>query len=190
MAHGVLVTGRMKSALLVAGCLAITAVSSTASAGGYLGVSLGTEPSMDGKVGSVVASPTGRSLRGLIGTRFGNVSLEGALNGFDMTTAHFGEQTAYQLSAALKLSLPIGQGFEVFARGGLERTWLSMGSSDFDFTGDGFLLGAGFEYRLDAVLTNASVFVDYNFHRSTMKNLRDDSPEDMRMWSIGVTIGI
>lgn len=175
-------------ALLAAvGCLAI---SSTASAGPYLGLSLGTSPSMDGKIGSVDADSSGRSLRGLIGMRFMNISAEGALNGFDVATTNYGEHTAYQLSAAVKVSMPIALGFEGFARGGLERTWLSMGNDDLDFSGNGFLLGIGFEYRLDVILASASVFVDYDYHRVTLSNASDSSGENIGVWALGFTFGI
>lgn len=179
---------RMKTALLVAaGCFAI---SRAASAGSYLGLALGTEPGVDSDFEQAVGQPSGRSLRGLVGVRFGNVSLEGALNGFDVATHRLGDHTAYQLSGALKLSLPLGNNFEGFARVGLERTWLNLGGNGFDLMGDGFLVGGGFEYRLDAVLTNASIFVDYNVHRATLSSDRFHGDETLRIWGLGFSVGI
>ena len=178
----------MKTALLVAtGCLAI---SSTASAGGYLGLALGTEPGVDGDFPQLVGQSSGRSVRGLAGIRFGNVSLEGALNGFDVATIRFGDKTEYQLSGAVKLNLPLGNNFEGFARVGLERTWLNQDSEGFDLQGDGFVIGGGFEYRLDAVLTNASIFVDYNVHHVTLDAIRFSTDQTLRIWALGFSIGI
>ena len=180
----------MKTALVVAGCLAI---SSTASAGGYLGVALGTQPGINDDFVGGEGQPIGRSLRGLIGARFSNLSLEGALNGFTVLTNNFGEKTAYQLSGALKLNLPLGNGFEAFARAGLERTWLNQSSAQnmaVDLTGDGYLVGAGFEYRLDAVIANASIFVDYNVHHASLESPRINVDDTERIWGLGILVGI
>jgi hypothetical protein len=180
----------MKTALILTGCVAM---SSPAWAGGYLGVALGTQPGINDDFVGKEGQPEGRSLRGLAGFRFSYVSLEGALNGFTVLTNNFGEQTAYQLSGALKLSLPLGSGFEAFARGGLERTWLNQSSAQnpgVDLTGDGYLVGGGFEYRLDAVIANASIFVDYNVHHATLDSPRITVDDTARIWGLGVLIGI
>ena len=121
------------------------------------------------------------------------MSLEGALNGFTVLTNNFGEKTAYQLSAAAKLNLPLGNGFEAFARAGLERTWLNQSAGQnqgLDLVGDGYLVGGGFEYRLDAVIANASLFVDYNVHHATLADTRHEVDETTRIWSLGFTVGI
>lgn len=178
----------MKTALvLVVGSLAI---SSTASAGGYLGLALGTKPAANDDFETKLGTPSGRALRGLAGWRFGNVAVEAALNGFDVLAPRYGEHTAYQASLSLKLNLPIGNDFEVFGRVGAERTGLKLNDNGFDFTGDGFLAGAGIEYRLNAVLANASIFLDYNFHHSTMESVRFDADQTLRIWSIGFSVGL
>ena len=177
----------MKTALLVA--TSLMAISSTASAGGYLGLALGTEPASNDEL-SDIATPSGRSLRGLGGIRFGNVSIEGAVNGFGVLTGR-GEQTVYQASAALKLSLPLGNNFEGFGRAGLERTWLSLDDSRYDLSGDGFLIGGGFELRLNAILANASIFVDYTVHRATLEDGRSNELDATTgIWGLGFTVGI
>lgn len=178
----------MKTALLVAtGCQAI---SSTASAGGYLGLALGTEPGINDQFVTDVAAPVGRSLRGLGGVRFGNLSLEGGLNGFTVLTKHVGEQTMYQVSGSVKLSLPLGDNFEGFGRVGLERTWLNLQDDGANLAGNGFLVGGGFEYRLSGVLGNASIFVDYNIHHATLDATRFSKDETTRIWGLGFSIGI
>jgi hypothetical protein len=181
----------MKRAPLVATALAtgvLMGFSPTASAGGYLGLALGTEPAMTGDLAEI-ATPLGRSLRGLAGLKFGNLSVEGALNGF--TTDFDGtERNMYQLSAALKLSLPMGNGFEGFGRAGIERTWLNIDDERYDLSGNGFLIGGGFEYRLNALVSNASLFVDYSIHRVTLKDTRGQLDATSRIWGLGFTIGI
>lgn len=187
MAWRVLRLPHMKSAILAASaCLVF---STTAWAGGYLGLALGTQPGINDAMQSE-ARPLGRSLRGIVGARFGNVSIEGAGNGFNVLTQNHGEQTVYQVSGALKLSLPLGNNFEGFGRVGLERTWLSEGVDRYDLTGNGFVIGAGFEYRLDAVLSRAALFVDYNVHHATLEDTRHKVDETTRIWSLGFTVGI
>ncbi len=180
----------MKCALFVAsGVISTGALSTGASAGGYLGLGLGTQPAINDEM-TPTATPVGRSLRGLGGARFGNVSIEGALNGFDMIPSRNGPTTMYQLSAALKLNFPLGNNFEAFGRIGLERTWLNLSDSIYDLSGDGFLVGGGFEYRLNAVLTNASIFVDYNVHRATLESQANKVDSTTRMFGLGFTVGI
>lgn len=175
----------MKSALLVA--IGVLAISGTASANSYLGLAVGTKPSINDGLESV-ARPYGRSLRGLAGLRFGNVSLEGAVNGFNADTNR-GEQTVYQASASLKLSFPLSDGFEAFGRAGVERTWLDLDDDVYNLEGDGFLLGGGVELRINALVSNASVFLDYTVHRVTLKDTRDSVDATSGMFGVGVTLG-
>src|SRR5882757_4234706 len=100
----------MKSALVLA--TGLLAISTPASAGGYLGLGLGTQPGVNDEMAKT-ATPVGRSLRGLGGMRFGNFSIEGALNGFGVATNR-GDQSVYQASVAAKLNLPLGNNFEGF----------------------------------------------------------------------------
>jgi hypothetical protein len=173
----------MKCAMLVVTGLAI---STPALADGYLGLGIGTQPAVNDEMMNT-AVPEGRSARALAGVRFGYVSLEGALNGFSVV-ANAGDHNVYQLSAALKLSLPLGNHFEAFGRAGLERTWLNLDSGD--LSGDGYLFGGGFEYRLSALIANASVFVDYSYHTATLEDGRRMLDVTSRLWGLGFTVGI
>src|SRR5262245_58528590 len=178
----------MKTAFLVA--TGLMAISTTASAGGYVGIALGSEPGVNDEVAKDVGNPSGKSLRVLGGMRFANnFSIEGALNGFGVIASNRGDQTAYQISAAAKFNYPLGDNFEAFGRAGLERTWLDVGDERYNWAGNGLLLGAGFEYRLDAVLANAAAFVDLNFHRVTLENTRDKRDMNETVWGLGFSIG-
>jgi hypothetical protein len=177
----------MKRTLVATGLLALS--TTTASAGVFVGLSVGTEPAISADV-EELATPSGRSLRGLGGFRFRNASIEGAVNGFGVITGR-GEQTMYQASAAFRLNLPIGNEFEGFGRAGLERTWLNVGDERYDLIGNGFLIGGGFEYRLNALLANASVFVDYTIHRATLEDARaNEVGATSRIWAVGFAIGL
>jgi Outer membrane protein beta-barrel domain len=177
----------MKTSLVVA-CLT---VSTSAWAGGYVGAAIGTEPSVNDDFIQNTGQPSGRSLRVLGGWKFHpNLAVEGAINGFGVDTNHFGDHTAYQISAVLKGSLPLGNNFEAFGRAGLERTWLDQPPGDgFDLSGNGYVIAAGFEYRLDAVLRNASVFVDYSVHHVELESVRFPVTTTTGFWGLGVSIG-
>jgi Outer membrane protein beta-barrel domain len=164
-----------RTAVLGSAIVALGALATSASAGTYLGIAVGTEPSVNDTFTAATAStPSGRSLRGLVGMRFANLSVEGAVNGFGVTLPAFGAENVYQASLSLKLSLPLGNNFEAFGRGGLERTWLTLGDAAYDYTGDGYQLGAGFEFKLDTTLANTTQRFDAT----------------SGMWGLGVTIGI
>lgn len=176
-------------ALLLATAL-VAASATAASADTYLGLGIGTAAS--GHVGTDASSQGNdgnRTGKLLLGFRFGNLSVEGGAMRFTQgyrNEAHDGTS----LSAALKYSLPLGNGFEVFGRGGLQRTDLSGMSSD--LTGNGWLLGGGFEYRLNLGVTAASLFVDYT-HNSTTFQPDPHQPaidETASMWMAGATLAL
>jgi opacity protein-like surface antigen len=186
----------MKSALVATGVVVAMSISASSAFAdgergynGYVGLGLGAEPAVNDDLANNVV-PEGRSLRLLGGLRFGNIAFEGALNGFGVAVHGFGDHTIYQLSAAVKLSLPLGNGFEAFGRIGLEHTWLTIEDTvDRSFSGNGLMGGAGFEYRFPAGSTKMSVFVDYTLHHATLSNVQDDLSETSRIWALGVTVG-
>jgi hypothetical protein len=59
--------------------------------------------------------------------------------------------------------------------------------------GNGWLVGAGFEYRLDLGVTAASIFVDYE-HSDTglvdQTNMTSSRDETVGLWTAGVTLAI
>lgn len=159
-----------------------------AAAGTYLGLGIGTPAdASSAQVG--VMDGAARSGRVLLGTRVGRIALEGQAARFDLTAAT-SRFEATQLGAGLKLSHPLGDGFELFARGGVARTWLSGSLGDAS-SGRGWFAGGGVEYRLNLVLAGASLFVDYQ--RSAMTFGTDRMTEQRTaagMWTVGATVSI
>jgi len=191
MARPMLYPGPMRS-LLVATAL-VAASATAASANTYLGLGIGTAASPGG---DTMSSDGNRSGRLMLGTRFGHLSIEGAGSRYSL----FNGPVPYDgtmLAGALKYSLPLGNNFEVFGRGGIERTWLTSASSTagnaYEWSGNGWLLGAGFEYRLDLGVTAASIFVDYEHSSTTLTtpaemNVQRD--EAIGLWTAGVTLAL
>lgn len=181
-----LLHARMKRAALAVTILA--ASSGVASAGTYLGLGLGTAPAIDNQL---EMDSEGRSVRGLVGHRFGRLAIEGALGNFDGLAMQGAPYDAYQAQIAAKLSLPLGDGFEAFGRAGLQRTWLSRHKAELDADGNGYVLGAGFAYRLDIGVADGSIFVDYQYTNAELDDgLMRTFDYNTRMWTLGLTIGI
>ena len=170
----------------------VAASASAASAGTYLGLGIGTAASPGGDM-TQTSSDGNRSGRVMLGMRFGQLSIEGAGSRFGL----FRGSSPYQgttLAAALKYSLPLGDSFDAYGRGGLQRTWLSTDNTGIaDWAGNGWLLGGGFEYHLNLAATAASVFVDYEHTDTTLMNQTDmktQKDETIGLWTLGVTLSI
>jgi hypothetical protein len=179
----------MKSAAFVA--TGVLAISSTALAGpvsGYVGIALGTQPGLNQKLHDF-ANPMGRSLRGLGGARFGMFSVEAALNSFDVVTRGYGDRSVTELSLAAKLNVPIDNDFELFGRFGIEETWFDLGDDRVNFSGAGFLIGAGVAYRIKLTAVDLSLFVDYNIHQATLSNMVGDLEVSPRFGALGLIVG-
>jgi len=181
----------MHRALLVASLVAAT--STVASAGTYLGLGIGTAPSVGGDM-PTFSNDGSRSERLLLGFRFGRFSIEGDGTRYGLLNDGRAQYTGSQLAAALKFSYPLGNNFEVFARGGLERTWLTTDTDEGEFSGNGWLLGGGFEYRVNLGVVGGSIFVDYthndtSFTASSGTNMKS-LDGTAGMFSLGLTVSL
>jgi len=184
----------MNRAVLVASL--VVATSGTAKAGTYLGLGIGTAPAMTEDSGRIDSD--GRSAKVLIGSRWGNVSLEGAIDGNALARSNdrgvispFGD--LYQATGALKLNLPLGNNFEAFGRAGVHHTWVNADNDALKAQGNGLLLGAGVEYRLNLGVGAGSIFVDYQFSKASLTGDNNDKLTydlSTRMFMLGVTVGI
>jgi Outer membrane protein beta-barrel domain len=176
----------------------LAALTGSASAGTYLGLGIGTSPAVSEQTDRLESGS--RSGKLLLGTRFGNVAVEGSLGGFDMLIADqagtlktFG--STYQAAIAGKLSVPLGNNFEAFGRAGIHHTWIDTDVDANAVSGNGLLLGAGIEYRLNLIVGQGSIFMDYQYSRATLEgtdkfvgNKAFDS--SYRMWTLGLTVGL
>lgn len=165
-------------ALLVATLVAAPAI---ASAGTYIGAAVG--PGAD--LGDGYAQ-NGRHYRGILGYSIGQISIEGLVSYNGALDTNNLDNDVINASVAGKYSLPLSDGFEVFGRLGYGRTWVNPSGDTPSANGDGFLLGAGVEYRLKLVATQASIFLDYNYTTASLNGTTDFST---RGFTIGATVG-
>jgi hypothetical protein len=191
----------MLRALLVATLLA--ASGPTASAGIYLGLGIGTAPSTSVSSNTNQASTpistdgNGRSARFLLGERLGRFSIEGDVDhyGLLLNDAPF---DAWDAAILLKYSQPIGNGFELFGKGGLVHTWITSGGGApsganlLSSSGDGWVLGAGIEYRINLILAGCSIFVDYELGSSKfgVDNTQQTYDQTTGMAMLGATVSL
>jgi hypothetical protein len=181
----------MKSSLITLAVAVL--IPSTASAGTYLGLGIGSAPEVNEEADRLESA--GRSGKVLLGMRWGNFSVEGAVGRFDMARRNdrglmlpFGD--TYQASLAGKLSLPLGNNFEAFGRAGLHKSWIDAETDDLDVSGDGYLIGAGIEYRLNLAIGQGSIFVDYQYNDTKLEGDRFMFDGSSRMFTVGLTVGL
>jgi len=194
MARGVLLLARMLRSVLAVALVAVTGT--VASAGTYLGLGIGTSPSMSSNDAMMPVQGNGdRSGKLLVGYRFGRLSIEGAASRAGVLVSQYDYQSdATVLSAAAKYSFPLGDNFEAFLRGGLVHESFSTVEAAHDgdsASGNGWLIGGGFEYRLNAVIAGGSLFVDYE-HTSLSLTNNDMTQFDASsgVWMAGVTLSL
>jgi len=159
-----------------------------AHAGTYVGVGLGTSARTDGDFARFGTNGK-HSGRIVLGERIGQVSVEAQLN--DIGLIYRGvDANATSLGAVGALHLPLVSKLEGYVRFGLERTWLRGDSTVPDATGDGWTGGLGLEYRIDAVLANGSVWVDYTRHATKLTANSFAYDGTANAWTVGITVGI
>jgi hypothetical protein len=180
----------MKSVL--ASVVLVAALAPAASAGTYVGLGIGTSASTDGALADF-GSDGQHSGRLVLGQRFGVVSIEGGFNDYGLTTSRGTvEWDALSLGAAAKLDLPFTPVVSGYVRLGLEHTWIrtdAAGATGYD--GNGWTGALGAEYRLDALISNASVWLDYSRHSTNLtRGNTADAQATANMWTLGFSIGI
>jgi hypothetical protein len=185
MARDVLLRARMKTAVVA---LALVGSAHVASAGVYLGLGIGPGVTSGGDVDYQTAD---RNYKALVGYSLGQISIEGSVMRGSLNQNATPAFDVTQLALMGKYSLPISDGFEVFGKAGIQRTTLSspdaLDVSSADTTGSGLIVGAGIEYRLKLVATQASIFVDYTYSDMTLDTTKGDFTT--RGFMLGATIG-
>lgn len=183
----------MKRAVLAVALVAGS--SGAATAGGYVGLGLGTGPAVNSDQLSDRLVEDGRSGRLILGHRFGRIAFEGAVGKFDLALSIPNSRATvpydvYQAQLSGKYNLPLGDGFEAFGRIGLHKQWFTTDTSELEASGTGLVLGAGFEYRFGTGIGGMSLFVDYQYSRADMSGDQlDFGATSTRMWTIGATLG-
>lgn len=168
----------------------LAATATTASAGTYVGLGIGTSPATSGDVSM---GENGRSGRLQLGYRMGPLSIEGLGGRADLARADGASYEWTTLGVAGRLSHALGSGFEIYGRLGYQHTSLEQPGGYDTFAGQGLMFGGGFEYRLNLLVASGSLFVDYNVQRSTLDRAGSPSMQydlTSRVWTLGAILSL
>ncbi len=160
-----------------------------ASAGGYVGLGIGTPVATSG---DTQLQENGRSGRLQLGFSFGRLAVEGLIGRADLAGPSLEPVTFTSLGVAGKYNIALQDSFEVFGRLGWQHTILDSNAPQGSYNGDGVLVGAGVEYKVNLGLAGGSVFLDYTVERADLTNANDPTRFGMtaRMFTIGATLSI
>jgi hypothetical protein len=137
----------MKSAGLLSLLLVTLAWASPATAGGYMSIGIGEGADLQGDLaGQFDTDDSSSSGRLAIGQRTGPIAVEAALFGTEMYGLD-GDFSTVSLGVDVKYFYGLGANFELFGKGGLNKTWLVGDGQSTDMAGRGKQLGLGVQYR-------------------------------------------
>lgn len=174
--------------------LVLAGTATTASAGGFIGLAVGGSP---GVSSDSHLEADGRSGRLELGYSFGRFAVEGIGTRFDLnTTSDYQPYTNTTLGVAGTFGVPLGSGFGVYGRLGLQHTSLTTDSAqriDQHYNGGGLLFGGGADFKLPLAAANLALFVDYTITTSSLTI--DEEPGvpsyqfTTRNWMLGAKLG-
>ena len=165
----------------------------------FVGLGVGTGPQIDGSTkasGPENFESSARTKRLELGYSIpvftGHLAIEGAYTGLSMYLD--GPNHAFDSTRLLWLAgrynHPLGNGFEIFGRLGVQNTKLDDNNTA-HFSGTGPVLGAGAEYHLPWKLgVDASVWIDLNYAKETLTTTGHpdvDASDDIA--TLGVSVG-
>lgn len=175
------------ASVLLAVAITGTAGATVAYAGPYLGLGVGTSPDLRGEMqGFSAASRSGRLT---LGQRFSILSVEGAVGGYQLANPADVKYDSISVSGGGRLSLTLEGPLAVFARAGVERTWLRADVMP-DYQGNGVYGGIGAELSLALPLGETSIWVDYSRHRATLHSGDAELDTEHGLWTAGLSVGL
>ncbi len=157
-------------------------------AGPYLGLGVGTAPTLGDSMQPL--EPTSRCGLVGLGQRLGPLALEAGLSGYELQRATAEQGRSLSAFGGGKLYVELEGQLEAFARGGVERTWLSGSGAMADYQGDGAYVGIGAELRLALPLGQTSLWVDYTRHQATLRAGVAELDASAGRWTVGLSIGL
>ena len=166
---------------------------SPAIAGGYMSIGIGEGADLQGDLAAAFDTEgDARNGRLAIGQRTGPIAIEAGLFGTDLIGVD-GAYSAVALGVDVKLFHTLSGSFELYGKGGLNKTWL-LGRDDqgTSFAGRGKQLGIGVQYSLSTgLIGQAALWVEGS---RTYVSMDDDAGAqldgEIDMLNLGVSFGL
>ncbi|CAN5808897.1 hypothetical protein BH11MYX2_BH11MYX2_14320 [soil metagenome] len=180
------------AAVVIAGALAVPTV---ASAGTYVGLGVGPSPTIDAQ--NLTLDGYGRTGRFFLGYRILQFSVEGALTaastaGNVTTSSSASDLDARYASIMGKYSHPLGNGFELFGKLGLQYSDYSVKDGTSDLKGSGLALAGGVEYHVFLGVGSIGLALEYGLSSATLQDnvSNAETKVDTRQWMLSVSVGL
>jgi hypothetical protein len=187
----------MRTAALLSTAALVLGFSSTAFAGGYIAVGVGSDAEIEGDLAGMFDADGANNGRLSIGQRSGPLAIEASIFGTDLNSAAGagGEYSTLSLGVDVKYYVSLTGPIEGYARGGLNKTWIGAdegGDVGVDMEGRGYSVGAGLQYSFRLMpLGEAALWLDYT-HQSV--RLYDQALEqfdgNVKLLTVGLSIGL
>lgn len=183
----------MKAGTVLTALLVTFLAAAPAFAGGYFSLGIGDDATLHGDLAQRFDTDSDTShARLAIGQRTGPIAIEASMFGTGLRGAN-GDYRTVSLGVDVKYFHGLGGNFELFGKGGLNKTWL-QGTDDQggEASGRGKLLGFGVQYRFTTgVLGEAAVWLDLS---RQFVELSDDQTGTLDgaidMMNIGLSVGL
>jgi hypothetical protein len=176
--------------LAVAVAAGLLVAPAAASAGGYVGLGIGSATTGDELDENYDGD--GSSIRITIGQRFTWVSLEAGLNTYGLKTENSrATWDAKALSAAGRVHMPLTGKLEGYLRLGVERHYVDRSDNEVSLRGSGWLASLGAEYGLHFGFAKGSVWLDLTRHNAMLTNTNSGNQLDANIdtVSVGLSVG-
>lgn len=186
----------MRNVALSATAALVLGISSSAHAGGYLAVGVGSDADIEGDLGSMYNAQGSDAARLAIGQRTGPVAIEASIfgTGLNSVSGAEGDFSAISLGVDVKYFFSLTGPLEAYGRGGLNKTWLGAdhGVDGADLEGRGYSLGAGLQYSFRWLpLGEAAVWLDYSLQSLRLHDSNLAAVDgNVKLLTVGLSIGL
>jgi hypothetical protein len=169
----------LRPALVLACFVGAALAPAAAHAGGYVTAGIGGTPDLRGELAILAAD--GRNLRVGLGRTFGPASIEAGLSSFGLDDGR-----AVSGAVSVRLQAQLLGALGLYARGGVERTWVR--SDRMDLSGDGYLLGVGLDFA--PAMLPAAIWVEVGRETTSLSGAGASYDGAIHTAMIGVRVGI
>jgi hypothetical protein len=170
------------------------AAASPASAGGYVSLGIGDGADLHGDLAQSFDTDDSTSHgKFAIGQRTGPFAIEALVFGTDLIAPNGADYSTLSFGVDLKYFYGLGGNFELYGKGGLNKTWLRDDGESGDFSGRGKQLGLGLQYRFTTgLIGEVAVWLDLTRQYVELSDSETQSQLDGEIdtMNLGLSVGL